>query len=101
MTNNIHLKREFVKWFFEQPYPREGMNRALSFHAETKEQRDYWMRQAYMAGALAMANETRCVLGDWAAAVEGLDPEMITPAEVFDRAETNLAAYFERLFHEH
>jgi hypothetical protein len=101
MNNDLHLKREFIRWFFEQPYPHDNKNRAMSFHAETKEQRDYWMQQAFKAGAQAMANETRCVLGDWAAACEGLDPEMVTPAEVFDRAEENLAHYFDRVLHEH
>jgi len=44
-----------------------------------------------------MQNETRCILQDWACAVEGLDPELVTSSEVFDRAEYNLKYYYDQL----
>lgn len=93
MGKQINLDREFVKWFFEEPYPQPGKNRAQTFLVNEKGQRDYWMRLAYMAGARAMAQDLLDTLADYACACEGLDPEMLTPAEVFDRARENLFVY--------
>lgn len=101
MTKHIYnLDREFIRWFYEQEYPDQLSNRATVMRRTpelTVEQRDYWMRQAYKAGARSMAGESLCILGDWAAAVEGLDPELVTPAEIFDRAQDNLQEYYKQL----
>lgn len=93
MAQATNLDREFVKWFFEEPYPALGKNRAMTFLVNEKGQRDYWMRLAYMAGARMMAQDLLDTLADYAGAVEGLEPEMMTPSEVFDRARENLFAY--------
>lgn len=93
---NFTLQREFVKWFFEEQYPELGSNRAQVYGysaPQTKDARDYWMREAYMAGARTMAQETTDILAAWACAVEGLELEVLTPAEVFDRARENLHDY--------
>jgi hypothetical protein len=90
------LDREFIKWFFEETYPEAGSNRAQVFslgNPANKENRDYWMRQAFMAGARSVSQETLDVLADWACAVEGCDPEMLEPSEVYDRARENLFVY--------
>lgn len=90
------LDREFIKWFFEQEYPDTGSNRSMVFsfgNPMNKENRDYWMRQAFLAGARSMAQETTDVMADWACAVEGLDPEMLEPCEVYDRARHSLFVY--------
>lgn len=98
----FNLDREFIKWFYEEPYPQLGSNRSqvhvesLQFTPNT-ETRDYWMRLAYKQGAETMANETLQILGDWAAACSGLDPELTCPDEVFDRAQENLDLYFTQL----
>ena len=93
MGQKINLDREFIKWFFEEPYPDIGKNRATTFLVNEKGQRDYWMRLAYMAGCRAMAQDMLDTLADYACACEGLDPELVTPAEVFDRARENLFVY--------
>ena len=97
---NFNLDREFIRWFYEHPYPNDMSNRAMIM-AQTPqpnvEQRDYWMRQAFKAGAKSMAGETLCILGDWATACSGLDPELTCPDEVFDRAQENLDAYYKQL----
>jgi hypothetical protein len=96
----FNLDREFIKWFYEEPYPIDGINRAqhtLGSIDTTIDILDYFMRQAYKQGARAMQNETRCILQDWACAVEGLDPELVTSSEVFDRAEYNLKYYYDQL----
>ena len=93
MTSVLNLDREFVKWFFEDEYPQPGKNRAMTFLVTNKGERDYWMHQAFMAGARAMAQDVSDTLADWAGAVEGLDPELVAPAEVFDRARENLHDY--------
>ena len=92
------LDREFIRWFYEEAYPQLGSNRSQVHEASIQftpnaETRDYWMRLAYQVGAQAMANEILGILGDWAAAVEGLDPEMLEPCEVYDRARANLFVY--------
>lgn len=100
MNKTFTLDREFVRWFYEDEYPQLGSNRSGVMSASdplNTLERDYWMRQAYKAGANALATETTCVLGDWACAVEGLDPEMVTPAKVFDRAQENLIVYYKQL----
>jgi len=103
MNNIYNLDREFIKWFYEEPYPDMGSNRAMiamrSFNTDI-DVLDFWMRQAYAQGARSMANETRCVLSDWAGAAEGLDPELFTPSEVFYRAELNLENFYKQLFGE-
>jgi hypothetical protein len=55
------------------------------------------MRQAFVAGAESMWNEVNLCLAQYACAVEGCDPELLTPAEVFDRARENLHAHIRQL----
>lgn len=93
MGKPINLDREFIRWFFEDAYPDVGKNRATFMQITNGDQRDYWMRQAYMAGCRKMAQDLLDTLADYATACEGLDPEMITPAEIFDRARENLFVY--------
>lgn len=99
MKQPYNLDREFINWFYHQPYPDAGQNRwgvmsTSRMHIDTV---DYWMRQAYKAGAKSMAGETLCILGDWAAGCSGLDPELVCPDEVWDRAEQNLHGYYNQL----
>lgn len=95
----MNLSREFNQWFFEEAYPELGSNRAQVFgygNANNKENRDYWMRQAFVAGAKAMWTDINSTLINYATAVEGLDPEMLEPCEVYDRARENLHDYVSR-----
>lgn len=99
MNHPFNLDREFIKWFYEDQYPDLGSNRSMVMDSPQSiptavSWKDYWMREAFKQGARAMANETRCVLSDWAAAASGLDPELVCPDEVFDRAEENLNYYY-------
>lgn len=90
------LDREFIKWFYEENYPEQGSNRAQAQAmgmSASIDVRDYWMREAYKAGARAQAQDMLDVLAAWACAVEGLDPELLTPADVYDRSRENLFAY--------
>lgn len=95
-VNKALLDREFIRWFYEQPYPNDLSNRAMIM-AQTPqpnvEQRDYWMRQAFKAGAEAMWLDINHTLLQYACATEGLDPELLAPAEVYDRARENLHGY--------
>lgn len=93
MKQPFNLDREFIRWFYEEKYPEQGSNRAQVYlygNPQNSQNRDYWMRQAFMAGARSMSQESTDVLADWACAVEGLDPEMLEPCEVYDRARQNL-----------
>jgi hypothetical protein len=95
-----NITREFNHWFFDEQYPEQGSNRAqvyMTGNAQNRENRDYWMRQAFVAGANSMLGEIDLCLLQWACAVEGLDPELLTPAEVFDRARENLDAHVKQL----
>jgi hypothetical protein len=93
----FNLDREFIKWFYEEAYPEFGSNRcqaqAMGMPIANIDVRDYWMRLAFKAGAQSMWQEVNSVLLDYACATEGLDPELVTPAEVFDRARDNLHSY--------
>jgi hypothetical protein len=103
MKHQYSLDREFIKWFYEAEYPTAGSNRCQVVMQASNckvEVIDTFMREAFKVGAQSMANETRCVLTDWACAVEGCDPEFVAPAEVFDRAEENLEFYYDTVFGE-
>lgn len=97
---NIDLKKEFRNYFDEVEH-----NPLLSerFYAEfesgiMREQRILqWMEAAYVAGARAMAQDTLDTLGDYACALAGLDPELIKPEEVYDRAHSNLMVYYTKI----
>lgn len=96
MKSTFNLQREFVNWFFEETYPEMGSNRAQVYmfgNPGNKSNRDYWMQQAYEAGARAMWDEINLTLLQYATAVEGCDPEMLEPCEIFDRARENLHYY--------
>ena len=96
-NTETNFDREFIKWFFEEPYPALGSNRATVHTVKEKGQRDYWMRQAYMAGARAMADDLNYTLAQYACSVEGLEPEMLEPCEVYDRARESLHYYTNRV----
>lgn len=98
----FNLDREFIKWFYEEPYPELGSNRSQvqghSFNLTPNvETRDYWMREAFKKGAEVMWFDLSFTLLDYACAVEGLEPEMLEPCEVYDRARENLHAYVGQL----
>ena len=99
-NQEINLDREFIKWFFEEPYPDVGSNRATVHLVNEKGQRDYWMRLAYMAGARRMGQDLLDTLAQYACAVEGLEPEMLEPCDVYDRARENLFVYSTRVLDE-
>lgn len=96
MRQKFNLDREFNHWFFTETYPEMGSNRAQVYsygNPQNSSNRDYWMKQAYKQGAQAMFVEIDNLLLDWACAVEGLDPELLEPCEVYDRARQNLHTY--------
>lgn len=98
----FNLDREFIKWFYEEPYPELASNRSMVMDTPQSiptgiSWKDYWMREAFKQGARAMANETRCVFMNYAAAVTGCDPIMISPDEMFERAENNITYYYKEV----
>jgi hypothetical protein len=90
------LHHQFSRWFFECEQC-EGKTPDKMFLLKEKGERDYWMEEAYRAGAKAAMNETLCILGDWAAACEGLEPELVVPSEIYDRAAMNLEHYYDEI----
>jgi len=94
----FNLDREFIKWFYEEQYPEQGSNRCQvhtvsDFSITNIDTRDYWMRQAFKAGAESMWSDVNYTLAQYACACEGLDHEMVTPSEVYDRARESLHNY--------
>ena len=92
----FNLNREFNQWFFDEQYPEMGSNRAQVYaygNPANKDNRDYWMRQAFEAGAKAMWSDIDHTLLEYATAVEGCEPELVEPCEIFDRARENLHLY--------
>lgn len=98
-ATECNLDLEFGKWFFHQANTL-GEVPDKSFVIQEKGQRDYWMRQAYMAGCRRMAQDLLDTLAQYACAVEGLEPELLTPAEVYDRARESLFVYATRVLDE-
>lgn len=93
MKPTFNLKREFNHWFFDEQYPEMGSNRCQVYgygNPQNSSNRDYWMGQAFEAGAQAMWNEINYTLLQYACAVEGCDPYMIEPCEVYDSARESL-----------
>lgn len=100
MKQAFNLDREFIRWFYEDIYPELGSNRSTvqsSGMPHGIDARDYWMRQAYKAGAEAMWNEISYTMAAHACAVEGLEPEFMEPCEIFDRARANMHSHIEQL----
>lgn len=92
----FNLKREFNHWFFDEQYPEMGSNRCQVYgygNPQNANNRDYWMQQAFEAGAQAMWTDIDYTLLQYACAVEGCEPEMLEPCEIFDRARENLHSY--------
>ena len=56
----MNIDREFVKWFYEDAYPEQGSNRRQVYSVTQSSQNiniiDYWMREAFKAGAQAASN---------------------------------------------
>lgn len=101
MKHKFSLAKRFQKWYTGDEYPSYSSTRKIhieQYGLGSEANRDYWIQQAFLAGAEAMANETRCILQDYAAACSGLEPELVCPDEVFDRAEYNLKHYYEQVF---
>ena len=97
---NLDLNAEFREYIDEL----EGFTlRSERFYAEfeagiMREKRILeWMEAAYIAGAREMAQETLDILGDYACACAGLEPELIKPEEVYDRAHSNLMVYYTKV----
>jgi hypothetical protein len=53
----MNTDREFIKWFYEEKYPELGSNRrqcyGMTVGTTNIDVIDYWMREAFRAGALA------------------------------------------------
>jgi hypothetical protein len=53
----MNLDREFIKWFYEAEYPNQGSNRrqcyGMTAGTTNIDTIDYWMREAFKAGAEA------------------------------------------------
>jgi hypothetical protein len=51
----MNIDREFIKWFYEEEYPELGCNRrqvyAMTSADVSIDVIDYWMREAFKAGA--------------------------------------------------
>jgi hypothetical protein len=56
----MNIDREFIKWFYEDAYPEQGSNRRQVYSTTQNSQNinviDYWMREAFKAGAVAATN---------------------------------------------
>ena len=56
----MNTDREFIKWFYEDAYPEQGSNRRQVYSTTQNSQHinviDYWMREAFKAGAVAATN---------------------------------------------
>jgi hypothetical protein len=53
----MNIDREFIKWFYEAEYPQLGSNRrecyGMTAGTTNIDTIDYWMREAFKAGAEA------------------------------------------------
>jgi hypothetical protein len=51
----MNLDREFIRWFYEEQYPEQGSNRRQCYGTTAGTTNidviDYWMREAFKAGA--------------------------------------------------
>jgi len=56
----MNIDREFIKWFYEDTYPEQGSNRrqcyGMTAGTTNIDTIDYWMREAFKAGAEAATN---------------------------------------------
>ena len=87
----FNLDHEFVQWYHHDDYSGFGSTREM--YAAQANNWSWWMRAAYKAGAQSMWHELDNTLLQYATSCEGLDPELLTPSEVYDRARENLWSY--------
>lgn len=56
------IDRQFVHWFYDQQYAEPNHNRngwmKQYYNNENPDHRNYWMREAFLAGARAQAQHT-------------------------------------------
>ena len=99
-------KTKFDEWFNESEgfaLRSERLEYELGFWvgravpAEHMQGVTSWMRAAYAQGCRDTAQDTLDTLGDYACATSGLDPEVLTPEQVYERAQQALAAYYDGL----
>jgi hypothetical protein len=59
----MNIDREFIKWFYEEEYPELGSNRRQCYGMTAGTTNintiDYWMREAFKAGAEAAQKEQK------------------------------------------
>jgi len=91
----FNLDREFVQWYHHDDYSGYGATREM--YAIDANNWNWWMRAAYKAGAEAMWDEINHTLAQYACAVEGLEPELLEPCEIYDRARENLHSHVAQL----
>jgi len=57
----MNIDREFIKWFYEDAYPEQGSNRrqcyGMTAGTTNIDTIDYWMREAFKAGAYAATHD--------------------------------------------
>jgi len=108
MGKNIDLKEKFLEYFNEQEgyclrserlYDDLTIIVSNPFCTSTRRMEiiTKWLEAAYRQGARDMAQDTLDTLGDYACALAGLEPEVIKPEEVYDRAHANLMTYYTKV----
>jgi hypothetical protein len=104
----MNIEKSFLEWFDEP----EGFSlrsdrlyndvvdiiNSVSFSAgDDMKIMTAWLQAAYRQGARDMAQDTLDTLGDYACALAGLEPEVIKPEEIYDRAQANLKIYYTKV----
>lgn len=100
MGQNIDLKAKFKEYFDEM----EGYGfRSERFYEEFESGMMRgprilkWLEAAYMRGARDMAQDTLDTLGDYAAAVAGIEEPLRNPSEGYDAAHESLMVYYTKV----
>jgi len=93
--SNIRTPEEFFNdFYFQETYSGYGSRAEYNDSRATQVYRNDLIRAAFYEGMRCQAEQTMRILDDWGFAVEGLDPELLEPSEVYYRAANNLANFY-------
>lgn len=98
MSENTNLIAEFDKWFNEiELYSLKSERFFDDMKRQNSEVEVMWLKAAFIQGARTMAQDTLNTLGDYSAAMAGVNNICYNSSQAFDVAHKNLMTYFTQI----
>lgn len=89
------LLKKFEDWYQTGEYLGQATPITWMHNCNDLHVKDKLIQHIFELGVLFARQQALEILGNFELATTGLDPEMLTPDEVFERARYNLKAYYD------